>query len=53
LISDADIHGIIENTSLYKVIKELPILIISGTGFIGSQLVTAFDKLIDNRDIDN
>ena len=53
MIPDTDIHEIIQNTSLSKEINELPVLVTGGTGFIGSWLVTAFDKLIDNRDIDN
>ena len=53
MIPDTDIYEIIQNTSLSKEINELPVLVTGGTGFIGSWLVTALDKLIDNRDIDN
>ncbi len=53
MIPDIDINEIIQNTSLPKEINDLPILITGGTGFIGSWLVAALDKLIDNQDIDN
>lgn len=53
MIPETDIHEIIQNTSLSNEINELPIIVTGGTGFIGSWLVTALDKLCDNRDIDN
>ena len=53
MIPDTDIHEIIQNTSLSNEINELPIIVTGGTGFTGSWLVTALDKLSENRDIDN
>ena len=53
MILDSDIDEIIQSTNLSKEITDLPILITGGTGFIGSWLVTALNKMAISKKITN
>jgi nucleoside-diphosphate-sugar epimerase len=53
VILDSDIDEIIQSTNLSKEITDLPILITGGTGFIGSWLVTALNKMAISKKITN
>ncbi|MEN9655855.1 MAG: hypothetical protein RL311_787 [Bacteroidota bacterium] len=53
MILNSDIDEIIQSTNLSKEITDLPILITGGTGFIGSWLVTALNKMAISKKITN